>query len=108
MVMSNVPIDRLVRSLAQQSPSLLICIVGMALALTFWRRCPLPSLLTLIGLGLRLATTLVNIIVFEILVVSNNHGLFQLVGFIAQVFNVIGLGLLLAAVFVGRSAKSFD
>jgi hypothetical protein len=107
MEMNNVQITNLVRTLAYQSPGLLICIVGMALALIFWRRCPVPSLLTLLGLGLRFVAILGNVIAIQILVGTNRSFMIGIVGIIVQLMSAIGLGLLLAAVFMGRGAKDF-
>jgi hypothetical protein len=97
--------------LAVQAPSLLAYLVGIILALVFWRRCPGPSLLTLLALALLLVTSLVQ--TFLLLYLFRARADFgwdeARVGWMLSASALVGsviraaaLGLLLAAVFLGR------
>jgi MFS family permease len=82
------------------APLLLAYLVGMVLALAFWRRCPRPSRLTLLGLGLRLVTALVGtFLALYLLQAGKDLSTTQL---IENVIAAAAFGLLLAAVFIGR------
>jgi hypothetical protein len=106
--------DNLIPFLAQlagQTPILLVYLVGMILALVFWRRCPGPCVLTVVAAGLLFVTTLVQPFLFHYLVrVRAEHGwgdeklgwLLLVNALFGGVFRAVAFGLLLAAVFIGR------
>src|SRR5207248_717565 len=55
--MENILVPFLMQ-LAGQSPVLLVYLVGMILALVFWRRCPGPCAFTLVATGLLMLTSI--------------------------------------------------
>ena len=90
------------------APALLVYLVAFVLALVYRGRAPLPSVLTLAGEGLLVATTLAVALVQAWLLdsfqavgrdVSLPMALVTIVGSCAR---AVGLGLLVAAIFVGR------
>jgi hypothetical protein len=108
--MSDMIVPSLMLSLGQ-SPVLLVYLVGMILALVFWRRYPGPSLLTLIATVLLLSLTVTQIFVTQYLFYMRadkgwGHEklawLLSAVGLTSSILRAAGLGLLLAAVFLGR------
>jgi hypothetical protein len=99
-------IDQFLKLLAGQFPSLLAYVAGMILVVTYWRRCPLPALLTLLALTLKLAATLLVIACFMVFRETQSRTLFDVVIFFGNSLHMVGYGLLLAAVFVGRTAKA--
>jgi hypothetical protein len=99
------------KQLAHGAPVLLVYVVGLILALVFWRRCPLPCALALIGTGLLLVATLAQMLVFVYLVRGQlSRGWSQVQfswmlsanAFAGGFFRAVGFGLVLAAVFVRR------
>src|SRR5262249_5252904 len=97
--------------LVGQAPMLLAYVVGGILALVFWRRCPLPAKLTLLGLMLLLITALVQsfLISYFIQAQVNLDWSHQTVGLLMSVTGLVGsliraaaFSLILIAVFIGR------
>jgi hypothetical protein len=99
-------LDQFLRLLAGQFPSLLAYVVGMILVVTYWRRCPLPALLALLALSLKLAATLLVLGCIMALREMQSRSLFDAMIFFGNTLHMVGYGLLLAAVFVGRTAKT--
>jgi len=97
--------------LVGQAPMLLAYVVGTILALVFWRRCPLPAKLTLLGLMLLLITSLVQSFLVSYFVQArvNFDWSHQTVGLLMSVTGLVGsliraaaFSLILIAVFIGR------
>jgi hypothetical protein len=97
--------------LAGQAPVLLAYLVGMILALVFWRRSPGPCVLTLVATGLLLGTTLVQSFLFLYLIRAREdfgwteeryRWMLSANALVGSVIRAVAFGLLLAAVFVGR------
>ncbi len=87
-------------------PLLLVEFVGLALAALRFRRHPVPSTLVLAGLGLVVTTRLTGMIVNSWLIargVEEYIRLSSIIGMIGNVCVAIGYGLVIAAVFAGRS-----
>ena len=89
-------------------PVLIVIIVGMVLALVYWRRYPLPCLLTLIATSIMLINRMLDFLIYYLLY-STNFSIWRFgtwltiaigVGF--SMVNAAAFGLLLVAVFVGR------
>lgn len=100
--------------LVVQTPVLGMYVVGLILALIFWPRCPLAGALAAGGLGLLLLVTvgfaLAQIYLFHRTSDSNwsiNDHAWRLtvLGLASSVLRAVGLGLLVAAVFVGRGRR---
>lgn len=97
--------------LAVQLPVLLVYLVGMILALMFWRRCPGACAYALLGAGLLLflaiGQTVVNMYLVshqsEIGVSMSNFGaLLSAIAVVCSLIRALAYALLFAAVFVGR------
>ncbi len=109
--------DVLVSSLMQllgQTPVLLVYLLGPILALVFWRRCPVSSLLTLVASVLLLLLAVIQAFATQYLIIRARVELgwsseemsrvLSAVALVGNVLRALGLGLLLAAVFLGRRA----
>ena len=112
-MMDNIFIPFLAQLLGQ-APVLLVYLAGMVLALVFWRRCPRPAMLTLIGMALFLVTTLVQSFLFIYLVRARDdfgwsHEMLGWIvsasGLIGSVIRAAAFGLMLTAVFIGRKER---
>ncbi len=87
------------------SPVLLAYLTGMVLALVFWRRCPTACLLVLVATGIHLIAQVGSFLSVYIVNLGTVHyrvELFQAIGLAVSVVHALAIGLLLAAVFVGR------
>jgi small-conductance mechanosensitive channel len=100
---------------AMQLPVLIVCLVGIVLALVFWSRSPMVSAFVLISASLLLLVSIAYLFASPtVLNASSKEGWTSertalIVGAISVVYTVIraaGLGLLLAAAFTGRPAPS--
>jgi hypothetical protein len=100
--------------LLMQLPFFLVCLLGLILAAVFWRRSPAASVLTMLGILIHLVVVAVQIVVPQYLVAAREDMNWTLenLGRVLSVVNVIsslvraaGFGLLLAAVFTGRSPR---
>jgi hypothetical protein len=100
------------QQLVNQAPVLLVYLIGLVLALTFWSRYPRPCAFTLIAclvlLLTRFAATAATYFFMQQMVSqawsARQYGLaMSIVGLIASIVHAGALGLLLAAVFVDRS-----
>jgi hypothetical protein len=94
-----------------QSPHLLVCVGGMILCTLFWRRAPTAAMLALIGLGVMLVSAVASAMLQNYLLQQRlasgqsaaSFGQTMLwVGIGWSIIRSIALGLLVAAVFVGR------
>jgi xanthosine utilization system XapX-like protein len=89
-------------------PSILLCVVGIILAIVFWSRCPAACAMTLIGLILILLLNLAQPILQRLLFEGGPErdlisAFFMLMGLL----RTGGFGLVLAAVFMGRRAPAY-
>ena len=101
--------------LAGQSPVLFVYLVGIVLALVFWRRYPRPCAFTVIAMGLLMLTSVGQTFVDLYLVVYRGIGQgwdperlrwVLTANALAGVFvRALAFGLLLAAVFVDRESR---
>jgi hypothetical protein len=97
-----------------QTPTLLVYIAGVILAMFFWQRSPPACALTAAGMGLMLLVS-VGATVFQMYLLRSrfdNDWSAAEFGRIMTIFTIasttlraFGLGLVLAAVFVGRSRR---
>ena len=97
-------------SLIGDAPLLLAYLVGIAISLALWRRCPRPAMLTLIAMSLLMATAVTESFLSVYLTHAMRHWEIrqqtQIWGVISIVSNLIragAMGLLLIAVFTGRN-----
>jgi len=105
--MNDQVMSMLLQQIAWNSPAILVLVVGLLIALVTLSRHPLPSILTMIGCGLMLLSRL-SFILFNYTLMQGERGidaesmrLFFSIGNTA--LGAIGLALLVAAIFVGRS-----
>ncbi len=103
-----------VTQLAGRSPSLLIYLVGLGLAISFWSRYPKPCLLVFLSMCIALIAIVASTFLFVYLPRAvNDFGherlgmYFTIVGLIANILHAGAMALLLAAVFVGRSQQLY-
>ncbi len=100
----------LVSQLGFQVPQMIVYLVGFALALSYMNRAPRPSILTLLGTGL-LMSNLVGSAMARAVLLSSLQGnreigwLMSLTGIVSCCLSGIGLGLLVAAIFVDRNSS---
>jgi len=98
--------------LAGQSPVLLMYLVGMVLAVVFWRRYPRPCAFTVSAMGLLLLTSVGQTFATLYFIAYRGISLGQESGGLAwmlmastlvgTLLRALAFGLLLAAIFVGR------
>lgn len=97
--------------LVWQSPVLLVYLVGIILALVFWRRHSGPCLLVLVAAFLLLFVAVTQTIATHSLIRAREelgwgHGelawMLSAIGLVGSVLRALGTGLFVAAVFVGR------
>ena len=102
------------RQLLQQSPVLLVYLIGIVMAIVFWRRSPSASILVILGAGLLLLSSVTLPFVFQYILysqrdhVSTSEGLstvFVVLGLISGFVHAVGLGFFIAAAFAGRGRR---
>jgi uncharacterized membrane protein len=107
----NSEITRVLTQLLMQAPVLVTLLVGVILALAFWRRCPSACLFALTGFGLLLFQGFVFPIINAILLHGRiNDGwstatygqIASIVGFAGSLLRMAGFIFLVLAVFTGR------
>lgn len=85
---------------------LLAIVVGIVLCIAFWRRCPLACGLALTSLIVKLLTTVTTPLTQWLVARTYSPGsmprFFAIVNIAGSAVGITTLGLLLAAVFVGR------
>jgi hypothetical protein len=100
---------------AMQLPFLLVCLVGIVLALVFWSRSPIVSAFVLISASLLLLVSIAYLFAFPTVLNASSKESWTperttlIVGAISVGYAVVhaaGLGLLLAAAFTGRPPTS--
>src|SRR5262249_18712348 len=114
--MGDIVITALMQLLGQ-SPVLVVYLVGMILALVFWRRYPGPCLLVLLATGFLLVVTVAQTFVAQYLMRARadldwNHEqlgwMLSVIALTGSILRAIGFGLLLVAVFLGRGVARRD
>jgi len=93
------------------TPIMLVYLVGLVLALVFWRRCPVSCVLTLIATLLLLGLIVTSTFVYQYLFHARAEMdwpperielMYSVIRFVSSLLHALGIGLLLAAVFAGR------
>lgn len=102
----------IVTQLLSQLPMFLAYLIAMIVAVTFWQRCPRQSLFTIIAAALFLVVSVAQTVLTSYLIHTRNDlpaggeqlgTILTVIGLIGGVLRALGFGLLLAAVFTGRS-----
>ena len=90
--------------------TMLVCVAGVVLAIVFWQRCRTASILVRVAAGLMILAGAMTILVP--LAASAMHGgggmnMPLIAGFVvANLIRAAGMGVLIAAAFVGRPATT--
>jgi hypothetical protein len=101
--------------LIYQAPSLLVCLVAFVFALVHMRTAPLPSILTLSGVGILAVTAIVVIVAQTCLISTHESGsagvaslgrMMMIVGVAGSCGRAMGTALLVAAIFAGRRGRT--
>jgi len=112
--MSDIITSFLIQLLGQ-SPMLLAYLIGMVIALVFWRRCPSTAVLVLLGSGLLLLISVEGTFAFQYIIQSRHDWgwrdekmvtVLTTLGLVNSVIGALGFALLLAAAFVGRRGQA--
>ena len=105
----NSSITIFLSQLVSMSPMLLVCLGGMVIAGLWWRRAPKAAMYAMAGLGITLLGMLLTPLI-QMYVISNRAAGAAAVGQTVAVMSLgfglvraVGMGLLIAAVFAGRS-----
>jgi hypothetical protein len=102
--------------LGYSAPVLFAYLVATFLAIFFMGRAPVPSILTLLGVGVMVFATLGVVVAQAVLLESGQRDvrdpsefaqLMVATGVAGNCVRALGLGLLIAAVFVGRTTATF-
>jgi hypothetical protein len=105
-------IFQLLSQLAVRLPLLLVCLVGIVLALNGRARAPRAALFAALGAGILLLDSLFSLAWYQFafpLLMRNNAGLRMIgwvnavVSFLFNLGSALGVGLLLTAAFTGRT-----
>jgi hypothetical protein len=109
--MSEAGTSFLLSQLGYQVPVLLVYLVGIILALVYMRRASLPCALTLTGIGI-LVVAMVGVAVVQASLMDSRQAdgrgprdiaqLMRSVAIAGSCIRALGVGLLVAAIFVGR------
>ena len=96
------------QQLFSRSPTIVACLVGMIVAVSYWKRCPRSALFVCLAMGLFLFTSFVMPLVHLYLIFQGPDALgfrwmIPTFTFAWSVVNAIGMVLLVAAAFTGRS-----
>ena len=93
--------------LGNQGPVLFVYLVAGYFSIMYMSRARLPSMLTLIGVIILLATTFGVTAANSYLLVNRTDAsipqLFHIISVVGSCMRAVGLGLLVAAIFVGRN-----
>ena len=93
--------------LANQGPVLFVYLVAGYFSIMYLGRARLPSILTLIGVIILLATTFGVTAAQAYLLVNRTDAsilqIFNIISLVGSCLRAVGLGLLVAAIFVGRN-----
>ena len=108
-IMSNV-----FAQLIGQAPLLLVYVVGMVVALSYLPRYRGPAMMTLIATGALLAVSIGQAFLVQYVIQSNSSGtgspglggMLSIVALASSLIRAAATGLILAAVFMGRTAPA--
>ena len=101
-----------VTQLVQQAPLLLAYMTAIVLAAIYWQRCPTPAMLTLAAAGLLLFVSIGQTVATYLVIQARNGlagradqvgSILSAMGFGGSILRTIAFGLLVTAVFHGRS-----
>ena len=110
MSSSNSLLTNLVANLPWFIPLLLVFLVGVALAITFYQRCPKAAMLTILALSLlvlqHVVSSVVRVYLIQVLQPEEIGKWFTLVNAVSAVWHSAALVLLVIAVFVGRPKRN--
>jgi hypothetical protein len=104
-------LSTILRTLLTQSPVLLVCLAGTILALVLCPRCPAAGVLLLIGTVVLLMSSVGWPFLYQYLIHSYSRWgwsserlseVFTTVSIVSSFVHAAGIGLIIAAVFVGR------
>lgn len=100
-------ISFLFSKLISLGPIFLVYLAAIVLALRNMERARLPSLLTVVGVAVSIGTTLMTITVHTLIINNRDSGIgmanqLMIVNIMGNVFNAVGYGFFVAAIFVGR------
>jgi hypothetical protein len=98
----------LLSQLGYQAPALLVYLVAFILALVYMRRASIPCILTLVGVGILVITTLGMAVMQASLIDSRQvYGgdSMGIIGLAGSYVRAAGLLFLVAAIFVGRRSQ---
>ena len=113
--MSQNSILPVLMQLAGQTPVLLVYVVGIILALVFWGRHRMPSMLTMIACVVMLVASIGQTILWHTLLQMRDSlgwpmqkygSMMSMVSLVSSVVRAIALGVLLAAVFAARGPRA--
>jgi len=101
----------LLQQLMYQAPTFLVYLIALILAVAYMGRATTPSILTLAGVGVLMVTS-IGVALAQAAIVDSRHDdgrhpeefarLMRLTGIAGSCTRAVGLGLLVAAIFVGR------
>ena len=103
--MSSAGTSFLITQLGYQAPALLVYLGAAVLAFVYMSRATTPSVLTLIGAGTLVATAIGTAVLQAFLIGAQSSEmpkLMPMIGVISSCVSAVGLGFLVAAIFVGR------
>ena len=100
--MSSFNVSYLISQFAYQIPAVLVYVVALVLAVVYLKRCLIPSIMTLVAVGILLSTMVVFTVIQVHLIQSQQYRLSSYLGFFATLTRAVGNMLLVAAIFVGR------
>jgi hypothetical protein len=109
-IMSNV-----LAQLVGQVPLLLVYMVGMVVALSYWQKYRRPSMMTFIATGSLLAVSIGQAFLVQYVIQANAGsgmgssslgGMLSAVALASSLIRAAATGLILAAVFTGRTAPA--
>ena len=115
--MGKVGTSHLLSQLGYQAPSLLVYLVAFILALVYMRRSAMPCILTLVGVGILVISTL-GVAVMQASLIDSHQvyrrdaaevsRLMGIIGLDGSCLRAAGLLFLVAAIFVGRRSQVRD
>src|SRR5436190_572830 len=89
-----------------QMPYLLAYLACLTIAVVMRRRCPIPSLLTVTAMVALLVNSIGRIVIYTYALQLDMQWLVATKGLIDIVVQLLAIGLLVTAVFIGRNASS--
>lgn len=98
----------LVSQLSSQGPVFLVYLAAIVLALMYMGRAKVPSILTLFGVVISVLTTIMSVAAHSYVISNRVDGAslgnqMMLISVMGSIGRAVGIGFLVAAVFVGRN-----